>query len=282
MSYTNVISVAELAALIDDPQTVVVDCRFALADPELGQRQYNEGHLPGAVYADLDRDLSSSPTATSGRHPLPDAMKLAGTLASWGIDPTKQVVAYDASGSAFAARFWWLTRWLGLENVAVLDGGIAAWQGAGHELTAELPSLVPSTFAATPNRNMWLSTSELQAGLEAGQLTLVDARAPARYQGEEEPIDPVAGHVPGALNLPQSQNLNEAAEFRSPSDLAERFEPVLGDRHPTQVVHMCGSGVTACVNLLAGELAGYQGMKLYPGSWSEWIRDPERGVATGS
>ncbi|QDU59138.1 sulfurtransferase [Aeoliella mucimassa] len=280
MAYTTLITVEQLVPLLGDPQTVVVDCRFSLADPAAGEQQYAEGHVPGAVYAHLDRDLSSAATETSGRHPLPVPAELAATLANWGIDASKQVVAYDESGSAFAARFWWVAKWLGLKNVAVLDGGLAAWKAAGQPVSTEVSKLTPTTFTPEPNRSMWLSTDDVQAGLASGEMLLVDARGATRYSGEEEPIDPVAGHVPGAVNRSQVENLNEAGEFRSPAELAERFDELIGNRETGSVVHMCGSGVTACVNLLACELAGHHGTKLYPGSWSEWIRDSKRGVAT--
>lgn len=281
MSYTTLISVDELAGVVDDENTIVIDCRFALGDPAAGEAEYAAGHLPGAQYAHLDRDLSSPVTDTSGRHPLPDAGELASRFAAWGIDPTKQIVTYDNSGGAFASRLWWLARWLGLTRVAVLDGGFKAWQAAGHKIATDTPTTKSTEFSATPNDSLWLTSDQLSVALEADEVLLIDAREAQRYRGEVEPIDPVAGHVPGAANLPFKENLNATGKYLSRDELRARFVPVLSDRSPQRTVHMCGSGVTACVNLLASEHAGLTGGKLYAGSWSEWIRDDHRSVATG-
>lgn len=279
MPYTTLLSPAELASLIDTGPTVVVDCRFSLADPAAGRREYEQGHLPGAVYAHLDEHLSSPITAESGRHPMPDPMQFADQLAAWGVDPSVQLVAYDNSGGAFAARLWWLARWVGLEKVAVLDGGLAAWQAAGYPLTTDPPNPQPSAFTPAVDNSRWVSTAELLRELEAGAATLIDARERERYRGEVEPIDPVAGHVPGAVNLPFKQNLDTSGDYLAPQQLRERFAAALTITPPERVVHMCGSGVTACVNLLAMEHAGLAGSRLYAGSWSEYIRDPARPVA---
>ena len=277
MPYQTLISVEQLQQLLQQGQPVVlVDCRFELADPAAGEAQYAAGHLPSAVYAHLDRDLSSPITETSGRHPLPDADALAAKFANWGIDGSRQVVAYDSSGGAFASRLWWLARWLGLRNVAVLDGGFAAWQAAGGELSQDTPTPTPTEFTATPDHSLWVTSEQLATAVAEDSVVLVDARAPERYRGEVEPIDPVAGHVPGALNLPHVQNLDDAGNYLPAQNLRTRFAPLFDHGH--QVVHMCGSGVTACVNLLASEHAGVSGAKLYAGSWSEWIRDTARPV----
>lgn len=281
MSYNTLISVDQLAAIMGGKQTVVIDCRFELGQPDAGQIEYAAEHLPGAVYAHLDRDLSSPVTAESGRHPLPSANRLAARFREWGIDRSKQVVAYDNSGGAFASRLWWLARWLGVANVAVLDGGLQAWQAAGKPTTRDVPAPEPTDFAGNPDDSMWLTTEQLCTALQADEAILIDARQVERYRGEVEPIDPVAGHVPGAINLPFKQNLTLAGMYLSRPELRARFDEALSGRSPESAVHMCGSGVTACVNLLASEHSGLTGGKLYAGSWSEWIRDQSRGVALG-
>ncbi len=282
MSWHTLIDPQTLADHLDDPHWVVVDCRFELADPEAGERAYAEGHLPGAVYANLDRDLSAPVGPHTGRHPLPDPARLARTFGDWGIGAGRQVVAYDAGPGQFAARLWWLLRWLGHRDVAVLDGGMARWRAEGRAVDSRTPAPRPVDFQGTPDRDAWLDADQVMAmvrGDEAG--LLLDARARPRYLGEQEPLDPVAGHVPGALNLPSSGNVGEQGGFLPAAALRERFDGLLRGRPPEQVVHMCGSGVTACHNLLAMEAAGLRGARVYPGSWSEWIRDPRRPVATG-
>ena len=281
MPYLNLIDAATLGAHLDDPDWIAVDCRFSLMDTEAGHRAYAESHLPGARYAHLDRDLSGPITPATGRHPLPDPARLARTLGEWGIGDGAQVIAYDDMGGMLAAaRLWWLLRWLGHDAVAVLDGGFSAWRAAGLPLTAALPAVRPAAFEARPDDRLWLTAARAQA-LPAGEL-LVDARAAARYRGDMEPIDPVAGHIPGAANLPTEDNLAADGRFRPVDDLRARFLAMLDGRSPTAVAHYCGSGVTACHNLLAMDVAGLSGSRLYAGSWSEWIRDPGRPVATGA
>lgn len=282
MSYEILIDVQTLYDHLHHPDWVVVDCRFNLADPQAGRRAYNEGHIPGARYAHLDEDLSGPVTPTSGRHPLPDPAKLAQTLGSWGISNITQVVAYDDAGGAMAARLWWLLRWLGHRACAVLDGGLPAWQGQDLPLSREIPTPHPTVFSVLHEDALsWVDSDYLLADMVTGDSLVIDARAPARYRGEQEPIDPVAGHIPGAVNLPQQANLDKEGRFIDPQALRERFVSVLGEQPASRVVHMCGSGVTACHNLLAMEAAGLAGSRLYAGSWSEWIRDPSRPVATG-
>lgn len=269
---------ADLAARLDDPRLAIVDCRFDLAKPGWGALAYEQGHVPHAVYAHLDRDLAGPVTASTGRHPLPDAALFATTLGRWGIADGTQVIAYDQGNGAFAARLWWLLRWLGHEAVAVLDGGYAAWQRAGLPVsTAEEPR-APRAFMARPGARP-LTTVELQDALAKRSVLLVDARAADRFAGRNETIDPVAGHVPGAVNVPFAGNLGENGSFRTPQQLRERWIAQLRGRSPQEVVAMCGSGVTACHDLLALEIAGLPGARLYAGSWSEWIRDPARPVA---
>ena len=281
MSHTTLIDASTLHAHRNDPNWVVMDCRFSLADPEAGRRAYRDSHLPGAHYAHLDEDLSDPITPTTGRHPLPDPERLAQKLGEWGIGHDTQVVAYDDMGGMLAAaRLWWLLRWLGHTACAVLDGGLPAWRRAGLPLTAEIPAARPTAFVSRPDDRLWMSTEQVLT-LSATEV-LLDARAAARYRGEMEPIDPVAGHIPGALNLPTDGNLTPEGHFLPVAALRERFAAALNDRSPATVIHACGSGVTACHNLLAMEAAGLGGSRLYAGSWSEWIRDPQRAVAVGA
>ena len=270
-----------LAAHLDDPTWVVCDCRSVLTDPEAGPRLYAQSHIPGARHLHLERDLSGLLTPDTGRHPLPDPVQLAAIFGRIGIGADTQVVAYDDAGGAYAARLWWLLRWLGHNQVAVLNGGWQQWLKEERPVTAEPPRVQPREFACRePDRGAWLSTAEvleLVRGRKHG--LLLDARGPTRFSGAEEPIDPVAGHVPGALNLPFAANLAQDGRFKCPAELRQRFEPLLHGRRADELVNMCGSGVTACHNLLAMEAAGLKGGRLYAGSWSEWIRDPARPVA---
>lgn len=275
--FTTLIDVATLAAHLNDPSWAVLDCRFDLADKSAGRRAYASGHLPGAVYADLEQDLSGPVTAQSGRHPLPELKPLVQRLGEWGIDARTQVVVYDASGGGIAARGWWLLRWLGHEAVALLDGGLPAWERAGYPLTAAVRTSRPRAFTERRCEGA-VSVDELQQDRDS---LLVDARSAGRYRGEEEPIDPVAGHIPGAINAPFEANLDGEGRFLPVADLKERFAALLGDRDPASVIHYCGSGVTACHNLLAMEHVGFRGSRLYVGSWSEWISDPSRKRAAG-
>jgi thiosulfate/3-mercaptopyruvate sulfurtransferase len=259
---------------------VLLDCGFDLADPGAGERAHAAGHLPGALYAHLDRDLSGPKAApgepSRGRHPLPDRAQLAATAGAWGIAPGVQVVAYDAQGGPFAARAWWLLQWLGHAEVAVLDGGPAAWLAAGGALGTDAPQPRPQPpYPAAAPAMPTLEAAELQARL--GQVVLIDARAPERFRGEVEPLDPVAGHIPGAVNRLFKLNLQADGRFKPAADLRSEFAALL---QPGQtVVQQCGSGVTACHNLLAMAHAGLGTATLYPGSWSEWCSDPTRPMA---
>jgi thiosulfate/3-mercaptopyruvate sulfurtransferase len=270
--------------LLDWPRArplVPVDCRFDLADVARGERAYADAHLPGAVYAHLERDLSGPVTPLTGRHPLPDATVLAAKCGALGIDGDVQVVAYDDAGGAFAARLWWLLRWLGHEAVAVLDGGLRAWREAGGPLSREVPRPTPRQFVARRDDSRSVDAARLALALDAGRCVLIDARAAERFAGEVEPIDPIAGHVPGARCAPFAANLGPDGLFLPAADLRARYGALLGARAPGELVAMCGSGVTACHDLLALEIAGLPGARLYAGSWSEWIRDPARPVARG-
>jgi thiosulfate/3-mercaptopyruvate sulfurtransferase len=271
-----------LAAHLVDPAWVVFDCRFMLTDPAAGPKRYAEGHIPGARYLHLDKDLASPVTPDTGRHPLPDPARLAELLGRVGVDGHIQVVAYDDAGGTYAARLWWLLRWLGHQQAAVLDGGWQRWLQEGRPVTTELPNPEPRKLTVQLQTSMWVTTAEvleLVLGRKRGRL--MDARGASRYRGEEEPIDPVAGHVPGAINLPFTENLAADGRFKEPAVLARRFEQALAGLSPTRAISMCGSGVTACHNLLAMEMAGLSGARLYAGSWSEWIRDASRPVARG-
>jgi thiosulfate/3-mercaptopyruvate sulfurtransferase len=284
--YTTLIEAADLALHYRKPGWVVVDCRFDLACPQWGAEAYAAGHVPNAVYASLDRHLSGAVTQLSGRHPLPAIESFARTLGDWGIGKDTQVIAYDQSNSAYAARLWWLLRWAGHQSVAVLNGGLAAWQRAGLPVTTELATQEPRRFVSAPQRSGVMTTAQLQrvitAGdLNSGQRALVDARAADRFAGENETLDPVAGHIPGARNAPFSGNLDAQGRFLPAVSLRGRWLSSLQGVQPTQVIATCGSGVTACHNLLALEVAGLSGAQLYAGSWSEWIRDPARPIARG-
>jgi len=276
MAYTTLIDTAALAARIDDPLLAIVDCRFSLSDEEWGERSYEAGHVPGAVYAHLERELSGPKTGTNGRHPLPDPDVLTQTLGRLGIDSSIQVVAYDQDSGAYASRLWWLLRWLGHPNVAVLDGGFAKWTSEGRPVAAGREARAPRTFSGTANPALVVSTDEV-ARLPPGW-TLLDARAPERFRGEVETIDRVAGHIPGALNHPYMTNLDDEGVFLRRPELRARLQADMGDETAERVVCYCGSGVTACHNLLALEHAGLPGARLYPGSWSEWSSDPSRPV----
>lgn len=284
--YTTLIRVPELASHLDDANLVVIDCRFELSRPEWGEQAFAAGHIPGALYAHLDRDLSGPRTPGSGRHPLPDPVVLAGTFGRFGIDGEAQVVAYDQGPGAYAARLWWLLRWLGHTRVAVLDGGFAAWERARQPVSTTAAARPPRRFAARVNRGWAVTTETIAAALASGALAraeplLIDARGADRFAGENETIDPVAGHIPGAHNHPFAGNLDALGQFRSPDELRRAWTASLRGRPPAAMVAMCGSGVTACHNLLALEVAGLPGARLYAGSWSEWIRDPARAVARG-
>lgn len=279
--FTMLIKPDELAGIIDDARCRVLDCRFDLAAPEAGHENYLAGHVPGAVYAHLDRDLSGPVTPECGRHPLPTSRIFASTLGRLGVGNDNQVVVYDANNGALAARAWWMLRWVGHDAVAVLDGGLAAWKAAGNPLASGETVPVATSFSGREERGRVLSTADVVAALDE-PLLLVDARDAARFRGDAEPIDPVAGHIPGALNFPLGDSLGPDGRWKSPLALANAWSRVLGDAPGGPWAVMCGSGVTACHLALSARLAGYQEPRLYAGSWSEWIRDPACPVATGA
>ncbi|MCI3943321.1 sulfurtransferase [Pseudomonas syringae] len=284
MSIAQLISPEQLAARQKTPGLVILDCRFSLEDADYGQRSYAQGHIEGASFADLKRDLSGPAVkGKTGRHPLPDPAALLRCLQSWGIHADSDVVLYDDGPGMYAARAWWLLIWMGKrEGVYLLDGGLKAWHAAGLPLSLNAPDHQPGSFQGEPDMSMLLSGNRLQGRLGRPEMTLIDARAEARFRGDVEPLDPVAGHIPGAQCVPCSENLGPDGRFLSPGQLKQRFAETLQGRPPESLVSYCGSGVTACLNLFALCLAGYPLGTLYAGSWSEWITDPAREVATGA
>ncbi len=281
MARTTLVNSEELARHLSDPAWIVFDCRFKLTDAHAGRRAYEAGHVPGARYADLELDLSGPKTEISGRHPLPNPDVLAKKMALWGIDATKQVVAYDDGSGALAARLWWLLRWLGHHAVAVLDGGFAVWQREARPIETQTPVTAAASFAPRLDNTLWVGTTDVEAMQGKNDMLLVDARSAARFRGDEETLDPVAGHIPGSINRPFEANLDVHGRFLPAAPLRQAFAALVGGRPAHRVIHSCGSGVTACHNLLAMEIAGLSGSRLYPGSWSEWIRDRRRPVARG-
>lgn len=278
--WTTLVQAETLAIALGRADLAILDCRFSLAAPGAGERAYLEGHIPGAYYAHLDRDLSDLRRTGVGRHPWPDAADFTARLSAWGITPQTQVVAYDDGDGAHAARAWFLLRALGHEKAAVLDGGWKRWTTIGLPVDSKVPAPAHARYRGEFGAARLLDAEAVQARLAAGGL-LVDARAADRFRGENETIDRVAGHVPGAINRPYAQNLADG-RFKTPAQLAEEFRALLGTHAPEETMVMCGSGVTACHHLLAMERAGLRGAKLFTGSWSGWIADPARPVATGA
>jgi len=273
------VSAQELRAAQASKSCLVFDCRFVLSDPGSGYKDYLDAHIPGALYAHLDEDLSSPITGSSGRHPLPDAEEFAAFLARSGWQPGTRLVAYDLADGSIAARLWWLMKYFGYDDVALLDGGFRAWQSAGYELERGRVVTAESTPVSLEARaDMVVSTKEILDTLGDGGRVLVDVRACERFRGEVEPIDPVAGHIPGSVNFPFQLNLYANGSFKPVAEVRERLTTLAGRHRSEDLVFMCGSGVTACHTLFAAELAGLEGSKLYAGSWSEWIRSPSRPV----
>ncbi|MBI1395047.1 MAG: sulfurtransferase [Betaproteobacteria bacterium] len=281
MHFTTLISVADLEKHYDDPGLVVFDCRHDLVNKTIGTEAYAKSHLPGALFAHVDNDLASRPTGSNGRHPLPDRDTFVAWLGSMGVSRDSQVVGYDASGGVYASRLWWMLRyWLGHERVAVLDGGWDAWVKTGHATTAEVRKPTPTTYEAGAVGAAAVSVDVVLAHLGKGDMQVIDARAADRFRGQNETIDPVGGHIPGAANRFFRENLDPMGFFRPAAELRAVFEPLTKGFGASQVVHQCGSGVSACHNILAMDIAGMPGTKLYPGSWSEWCADRSRPVET--
>ena len=275
------VSVERLREHLRNPRWRVVDVRHDLLDTDAGLRAYRAGHIPGAVFANVDVDLSGTKTGHNGRHPLPPRDELVEAFQRWGINADTQIVAYDAQGGQFAARMWWIARWLGHRQVALLDGGWPAWWALTNVSSTGEPDLISGKFTARESLMPLATVDQVQRALHSHEQMLLDARSPERYRGEQEPIDPVAGHIPGARNRPWQSNLNPDQTFKAPSELRAEFEQLMQSRTATQITHQCGSGVTACHNVFAMELAGLSGSALYGGSWSEWIADRSRPIATG-
>jgi thiosulfate/3-mercaptopyruvate sulfurtransferase len=281
MPFTTLITTNVLAAHLDDPAVVIIDCRYKLDDEAWGERDYAVQHIPGAVYAHLSRDLSGPRTGTNGRHPLPDPLVFAETLGRFGVAEDVQVVAYDQDTGMFASRLWWLARWIGRDAVAVLDGGLAKWLSESRPTRSGTETHARRELPVAPQGDLVVTANQVSAMLGSPEWHLLDARAPERYRGDSEPIDRTPGHIPGAANHFFKWNLDERGTFRTPEELRDRMRQSLGDIRADRIVSYCGSGVTACHNLLAMEHAGMKGAKLYPGSWSEWSADPARPVEKG-
>jgi thiosulfate/3-mercaptopyruvate sulfurtransferase len=289
--YTTLISAPQLQTLLNSPQPCLVfDCSFELMTPGAGDLQYQEAHIPGAIRADLDRHLSTDTSAldaaSGGRHPLPSRLRFAAWLKHVGLTPERQVVVYDRQGGNYCGRLWWMLKWMGHDHVAVLDGGLPAWQalGGATERASQLDLTTPiydENVALAPTQTALATTNTIAYNLQQATQTLIDARAAPRFRGEVEPLDPVAGHIPGALNRPFALNFKADGTFKSAADLRTEFEALLNGCDPATVVHHCGSGVSAVPNLIAMEIAGLGRTALYAGSWSEWCSDTSRPVAKG-
>lgn len=277
--FSNLIQPSELAPHLGDPLWALIDCRFYLAEPARAEAEYEREHVPGAIYADLDRDLSGPHTGSNGRHPMPTTEVMAERFSRFGIDGDVQVVAYDTSQGQMAARLWWMLRYLGHDAAAILDGGLQSWKGEDLPLASGHERRTPRRFGARPRETMRIDVDALERERESH--LLIDARAPERFRGEVEPFDPVKGRIPGARNHPTASSLASDGRFLPPEELRARFQSILGSRPVDSVISYCGSGVTACHNLLAMDVAGLPGARLYPGSWSEWCADEQRPVERG-
>ena len=274
MARRTLVGTAELAAHLSDWR--VFDCRHDLVNPSIGADQYAQSHLPGAAFANLDRDLSAPKTGTNGRHPLPRPEDFLAWLGRQGLARTDTVVCYDQSGGTYASRLWWMLRWVGHDDVAVLDGGFPKWVREGRPVTTEVPSFAPTSYAGTPDDSMHVSADWIVARLGKPGMAVLDARTAQRYAGVGETIDPIGGHIPGALNRFYMENVGADGCLKPAAELREAFTKLLGATAPSELVQQCGSGVSACVNILAMEHAGLHGSRLYPGSWSEWCADRSR------
>ncbi len=274
-----IISAAELAQHIDQHDWTIIDCRFNLAQPEWGFQDYQNGHLPHAIYAHLNNDLSSKPSLTSGRHPLPDPHEFVNKLSAWGIDEKKKVVVYDTVGGSYAVRLWWLLRFYGHQEVAVLDGGFQAWLEHSFPTSTDIEIPNPAKFIGFQKNGWIVTTEEMEKVINNPEYQIIDARSPERYLGEVEPIDPIAGHIPGAINRFHQLNLGTDGKFKSPEILRKEFLELLGGTNSDHAIVYCGSGVTSLHHNLALEIAGLPPALIYIGSWSEWIRDPNHPIA---
>jgi thiosulfate/3-mercaptopyruvate sulfurtransferase len=279
--FNTIVSTDQLQSHLTHPDWVIVDVRFDLTNPALGRQAYEAAHIPGAVYMDLNDDLAGTPTGQNGRHPLPDVDVLVKTLGRLGIDERKQVIVYDGGSMMFVGRLWWMLRWLGHDAVAILDGGYAAWEREGRAVSSARPQPRSTSFVPNLRPGLQVDTDTILCGLAQRAQLIVDARSPERFSGLTEPIDAIGGHIPGARNWPFAKNLTSEGKLVPTAQLRTQFEALLAGRAPTEVVHSCGSGVSALANMIAMEAAGLTGSRLYVGSWSKWSADPSRPVAQG-
>ena len=282
MSYTTIVDAAVLAGHLSDPNWIILDCQHDLMQHAYGREAYAREHIPGAQFVALDDDLAGAKTGSNGRHPLPSVEDLTRLFSRLGITGDKQVVVYDGAQNMYAGRLWWSLKWLGHVNVAVLDGGLAKWKADGRPLTSEVPAAKPAPFTAKVNEAIRATVDDVSRRMSDSKTTIIDARAPDRYDGSAETIDPVGGHIPGAKNRFWKNNVNADGTFKPAEVLRAEFEALLTGKAPEDVILQCGSGVTALHNFVAMEIAGLSGARLYPGSWSEWCANPARPVATGS
>ena len=280
MSYKTIISVKDLLININNKDFLVFDCRCDIKDSKFGIQSYIEGHIENAIFVDTDMDLSSEKTQFSGRHPLPEPNILSEKLSQRGLSNSKQAVVYDDVGGAFAGRMWWILKWLGHKNVAVLDGGLSAWLKVGGKLVTKGTLFEKGAFIPEVNNSMQVFIDDIEDAQYKMNKLIIDARSKERYLGIKDPIDPIAGHIPGAVSHPLGQNLTKEGVFKSPEELKHLYLKILSDIDGSNIISMCGSGVTACHNILAMEIAGIYGVKLYVGSWSEWITKPDRPIIT--
>lgn len=278
MKYTSLVSAEITQTHLQDPNWQIIDCQFDLKDKQLGYNNYKIEHIPGAIYANLDIDLSSPVTDLSGRHPLPAPEKISQKFGQWGINSSTQVVVYDNVYGSYAARLWWLLKWMGHENVAVLNGGLQYWKSMDYPLSQDIPVPKSTSFQSKPNKQMLVDAREILQLLPGSQIALIDVRDPERFSGKVEPIDKVAGHIPGAVNIPWKTNLDRQGLYLDPAELLLHYEKFIENYKSDNLVFMCGSGVTACHSLVALHSLGITDAKLYPGSWSEWIQDPSRPI----
>ena len=280
-AFTTLIDARTLAQHFKPSEWALFDCRYDLVYPDFGRKAYLESHLPGACFIDVGEDLSGVQSGWNGRHPLPDPYVFAVKLGMYGVTRDTQVVAYDDADGMMSARLWWLLRWIGHTKVAVLDGGLQAWSRSACALSTDMPAVSAAVYQPEPNDTAWVDAQAVRLNLDNPQMLIVDARSPDRFRGENETLDPVGGHIPGAVNRFFRENLQSDYCFKPAEILRQEFEPIIQGWKPDQVVHQCGSGITACHNLLAMEIAGLQGTRLYPGSWSEWCMDETHPVARG-
>lgn len=279
MSYKTIISAKDLIKNVNNDDFIIFDCRCDISDSSYGIEAYNEGHIENSIFIDIDHDLASEKTSDSGRHPLPDPRLFSEKLSQWGMSNNKQAVVYDDAGGAFAGRMWWTLKWLGHSNVAVLDGALGAWMSIGGKLTSKPTIFERAVFEPNPNKNMYVSIKDVEDAQYKMNKLIIDARSRERYLGIKDPVDPIAGHIPGAVSHPLGMNLDKNGHFKSPEELRHNFNKIIGDTVSSDIISMCGSGITACHNILALEICGIKDVTLFVGSWSEWITDKSRPVA---